>query len=68
MKFEMVHIFFNHLEPETFSELNVSDWLTGCKTVPGSTMDCRWFWKDHVMKIDVGNSIETDFRRITRVE
>lgn len=34
----------------------------------GSTMDNRWFWDEHVMKLEVGQSVCTDFSRITRVE
>ena len=31
-------------------------------------MDNRWFWKDHVLTLKVGESVNTDFRRITRVK
>jgi hypothetical protein len=33
----------------------------------GSTMDNRWFWNDHVMKLEVGQSVDTDFNTITRM-
>lgn len=50
-----------------FTELNAPDWLTSINTRPGSTMDYRWFWKDHCLTLHVGESIETDFHVITRV-
>ena len=67
MKFSMTHRFFD-FPPEIFSEEDAPDWLTGVKTVKGSTMDCRWFWEDHVKKLQINESIDTDFRRITRIE
>lgn len=50
-----------------FNEETAPNWLTGEQTVKGSTMDCRWFWTDHVLKLEVGDFIETDFHMITRV-
>jgi len=66
MQFSMRHKFFKD-KVENFSESDAPDWLTGANTVPGSTMDNRWFWKDHVLTLQVGQSIETDFRTITRI-
>ena len=66
MQFEMRHKFLAEREPETFSESDPPAWLTGKGTAVGSTMDCRWFWRDHVLTLEVGASIETDFRAITR--
>lgn len=63
--FEARHKFFKAVL-ERFSERDAPDWLTGSKTVPGSTMDCRWFWRDHVLALQVGASVETDFWVITR--
>ena len=68
MKFKMQHRFFKNLPEETFTEVNAPDWLTGVKTVHGSTMDCRWFWKEHVLTLKVGELIKTDFQTITRIE
>ena len=34
----------------------------------GSTADMRWFWNDHVMLLEVGESVDTDFRKITRIK
>lgn len=66
MKFTMKHKFFSK-NIENFSESDAPDWLTGVKTFPGSTMDCRWFWKDYVLTLEVGKSIDTDFQVITRI-
>ena len=54
-------------KPTEFTELNAPDWLTSKNTVPGSTMDNRWFWNDHILTLKVGQSKETDFRIITRI-
>lgn len=51
-----------------FTEHDAPDWLTSKNTVPGSTMDMRWFWNDHVLKMEVGDVIYTDFQEITRIE
>lgn len=67
-KFEMTHRHFTERSPETFTEETAPDWLTSKNTVPGSTMDNRWFWDDHVMRLSVGGSVDTEFRIITRIE
>jgi len=54
--------------PVEFSELDAPDWLTSIDTVPGSTMDQRWFWRDHVLTLKVGEAVATDFHTIRRVE
>jgi hypothetical protein len=64
--FEMIHKFFKKMEPERFDEETAPDWLTSRNTIKGSTMDGRWFWNDHVLTLEVGKSIDTDFRTITR--
>lgn len=51
-----------------FNEDTAPDWLTSKNTVEGSTMDMRWFWKDYVLTLQVGEFIDTDFHRITRIE
>lgn len=58
---------FGSDKAQTFTETTAPDWLTSCKTIKGSTMDDRWFWNNHVLKLEVGNSIQTDFRTITRI-
>ena len=66
-RFEMRHLVFKDAPVETFTEADAPVWLTSENTVPGSTMDNRWFWKGHVLTLEVGASVDTDFRRITRV-
>jgi hypothetical protein len=65
MCFSMTHLVFD-VEPENFTEDSAPDWLTSCKTIKGSTMDDRWWWEDYVKNLDIGESIESDFRKITR--
>ena len=66
MRFKMTHQVFN--DSTYFSEETAPTWLTSENTVKGSTMDDRWFWNDHVMTLEVGESIKTDFQDIKRVE
>lgn len=66
-QFQMVHLIFKD-DVEHFSEITAPDWLTSANTVKGSTMDDRWFWNEHVLTLQVGESINTDFRKITRIE
>ena len=68
MKFKMTHSFFKSLEPVYFTELNAPDWLTGENTIKGSTMDCRWFWKEYVLTLKIGECVNTDFNQICRIE
>lgn len=67
MKFSMQHIIFGGT-PTVFTEHEAPDWLTSKRTIPGSTMDMRWFWNKHVLTLEVGNSTKTDFHTITRLE
>ena len=66
MLFSMTHNFFGCV-PDIFRETDAPDWLTGASTIPGSTMDSRWFWQDHILTLNVGESIKTTFRTITRI-
>jgi len=50
-----------------FTEETAPAWLTGENTVPGSTMDSRWFWKNHILTLGIGDSIRTDFHVIRRI-
>jgi hypothetical protein len=52
---------------EVFTEENAPKWLTSENTVPGSTMDSRWFWDNYVLTLDIGSTIETDFSVIKRI-
>jgi hypothetical protein len=66
MKFEMKDIIADRVV-KTFTETTAPDWLTSKNTIKGSTMDQRWYWEDYVLKLAVGDSVETDFNVITRV-
>ena len=66
MEFEMTHR-YGPADVEKFNVDNAPDWLK-FGGVEGSTMCNRWFWNDHIMKLEIGKSIETDFRKITRVK
>lgn len=66
MIFELKRPLFD-APPSRFSEHDAPDWLTSAKTIKGSTMDNRWFWERHVLTLEVGQSVETDFHRVTRV-
>ena len=62
MHFRMVGLFGGDAEDDA------PDWLTGINSIPGSMMDNRWFWNEHVLTLYVGESIETPFRTITRIQ
>lgn len=66
-KFKMKHTVFDAHE-ESFNEGSAPSWLTSENTIPGSTMDARWFWQDYVLQLKVGQSVSTDFWLIARVE
>ena len=52
---------------EYFNEDTAPDWLKyGGRE--GSTGDMRWFWNDHVMKLSLDESVETDYSVITRIK
>ena len=70
MKFRMTHRVFKNsaAKPQEFTETTAPDWLTCAKCIPGSTADARWFFRDHVLTLPVGGSIDTDFQTITRIE
>ena len=58
---------FDYRLLEEFTEETAPKWL--CEGgIKGSTMDNRWFWNDHVLALDIGESAETDFTKITRTE
>lgn len=50
-----------------FTESSAPDWLTAKSAIKGSTMDSSWFWREHVLTLDVGKSVETDFHTIRRI-
>lgn len=65
MIFEMKNRFFKDVKQ--FTEDDAPDWLTSANQVPGSTMDSSWFWKERVLKLEVGQSLDTDSQTITRI-
>ena len=67
MLFRMTHRFLTDVSPSIFDESTAPDWLTSAKTIPGSTMDNRWFWRDKVLTLKVGEYVNTDFQRIVRI-
>jgi hypothetical protein len=65
--FEMHHDIFKDQAPIVFTEDTAPAWL--CEGgIAGSTMDNRWFWNGHVLTLEVGQSVDTDFHRITRTQ
>lgn len=67
MRFKIQPIFLSKYAEE-FTEETAPDWLTSKNTVKGSTMDDSWFWNRHVLTLNVGESVKTDFQTITRIE
>jgi len=57
MTFEMTHSIFGSMK--TFTEDNPPEWLVG--------KEYKWFWDDYVLKLSVGDGIETDFQEIRRI-
>lgn len=66
-RFEMRHDTFRDSLPSVFTELNAPTWLSSVNTREGSTMDNRWFWNDHVLALEVGETVKTDFQIIKRI-
>lgn len=64
MLYEMTHLYGTTV---SFTEETAPDWLTSKNTIRGSTMDDRWFWEKHVLTLEVGQKVRTDFNTITRV-
>jgi hypothetical protein len=61
MLFEMTPFFFKGLGGKLtmFSEHNPPDWMT-CK-------ENNWWWKKHVLTLEIGESIDSDFQTIKRL-
>lgn len=65
MLFHMKHKVFR--TNFNFTENEAPNWLRyGGRE--GSTMCNRWFWRDHVLTLEVGGSVDTDFWTIKRIE
>jgi len=58
---------YKTIAPIIFDEEHAPNWLTSKKSVKGSTMDQRWFWNDHILTMEIGQSIDTEFNCITRL-
>lgn len=57
-EFKLEHLFFKG-DVQYFTELNPPVWLV--------SLEYKWWYKSHVLKLELGESIDSDFRRITRV-
>lgn len=60
MEFEMRHLFFKESSVTVFDETNPPAWLTHRENL--------WWFNDHVLKLEVGQSIDSDFQQITRTK
>ena len=58
-RFKMEHLVFNEVDRD-FPESNPPWWLV--------SNAFKWWWDGFVLKLDVGESIESDFQKITRIE
>lgn len=63
MKFKMTPNYFKGLNDGTSTEFTEHD--------PPSWMVCKdnlWWWKKHVLTLEIGESVNTDFQTIERIE
>ena len=67
MRFRLTRNVYVNIKTE-FTHDTAPEWLTSERNVPGSTMDYRWFFRDHVLTLAVGAKVETDFSVIERIE
>ena len=51
---------------KTFTEETAPVWLVRGVT-RYSSMSNRWFWRDHVKTLKIGQFVETDFSKIVRI-
>lgn len=65
--FQATHLLVDS-EPVLFTEETAPDWLTSKDTTHGSTVDHRWFWKGHVLTLKIGESTESEYHKVTRLE
>lgn len=56
-EFERVHLLFPET-PKKFTELSPPEWMV--------SQGYLWWWVGHVLTLEIGQSIETDFHKITR--
>jgi hypothetical protein len=59
MKFDMTRSVFKSVEQ--FDEDTAPGWLA-------TSDEFQWFYEGHVLTLDIGESVETDSRKITRIE
>ena len=59
-KFKMTHVVFGP-PSDVFSEEDAPRWLT-------HENGFGWFWKEHVLTLEVGEKAQTDFNDIVRIE
>ena len=57
-EFKAEHLFFPDCI-NNFTEENPPNWVI---------IDDGWWWKGHVLTLNVGKSIESDFQKITRTK
>lgn len=60
MKFKTEHLFFKNVPPEIFTD----DALPFIWAHPSN----KWWFDDYVFKLKVGEHIDSDFQRVTRIE
>ena len=58
--FEATHLFFDKAPPEQFPEHEAPSWMTCSEN--------RWWYIRHVITLEVGAHIDSDFQRITRIK
>lgn len=56
----MTNLIYKSDPPVQFTENDPPSWLL--------TKDYSWWWTNHVLPLDVGKSIKSDFRKIKRIE
>lgn len=61
-KFRMTHRILTANPPQEFCESTPPLWLA-----PKRKSE-RWFWDRHVLTLAVGEHVNTDFRRIERIQ
>lgn len=65
-EFKITHLDFEDSKP-IFCRGNMPPNFLATRA-PGSTMDSSWFWDGYVLKLEIGEHVDTDFRRITRIK
>lgn len=57
--FSMQHRTFTLAKPLVFTEASIPTWLL--------STEFFWFLRDHVLPLEIGKSVDTDFQTITRI-